>query len=84
MKKITSVREIVTAFGGTGKCAAFLKVVPSAVSNMLHANEIPRAYHLEILAELDENGHEIDLERVFGVRWQPKMLCKNSCDSACV
>lgn len=69
--RIKSVRELVDAFGGTGKLAAFLKVVPSSVSNMLAEDYIPRGYHLELYLEARERGWEIDLSKVFGLSRPP-------------
>ena len=62
---IKTVRQLVDAFGGTGQLAKFLKVVPSAVSNMLADDYIPRGYHLEIYLEAERRGFEIDKARVF-------------------
>lgn len=64
---IRTVRELVDAFGGTGKLAAFLEIVPSAVSNMLADDSIPRGYHLEIYLEAGRRGWEIDKARLFGI-----------------
>lgn len=64
---ICTVRELVTAFDGTGKLADFLKIVPSAVSNMLAQNDIPRGYHLEIYLECERRGLRLDTEALFGL-----------------
>lgn len=66
-QRISSIRELVGAFGGTGKLAEFLKVVPSAVSNWLAQKEIPRGYHLDIYLECERRGWKIDKEKVFGI-----------------
>jgi len=66
-QRISSIRELVGAFGGTGKLADFLKVVPSAVSNWLAQKEIPRGYHLDIYLECERRGWKIDKEKVFGI-----------------
>lgn len=64
---ISSVRDLVAAYGGTGKFAEFLHVVPSAVSNMLAQNEIPRGYHLEIYLDSERRGWKVDKAKVFGL-----------------
>lgn len=64
---ISSVRGLVEAFGGTGKFADFLHVVPSAVSNMLAQNEIPRGHHLDIYLECERRGLKIDKLALFGI-----------------
>ena len=65
--QIRTVRELVTAFGGTGKLASFLEIVPSAVSNMLADNYIPRSYHLDIYLEAKRRGMSLDTRSLFGV-----------------
>ena len=65
---IRTVRQLVDEFGGTGKMAAFLGIVPSAVSNMLADDDIPRGYHLELYLEAKRRGWAIDSYRLFGVR----------------
>ncbi len=64
---IRTVRELVDAFGGTGKLSAFLNVVPSAVSNMLADDYIPRGYHFEIYVEAKRRGWTLDTLNLFGV-----------------
>lgn len=64
---IRTVRELVTAFGGTGKLASFLGIVPSAVSNMLADDYIPRGYHLELYLEAERRGLKIDKRSLFGI-----------------
>ena len=65
--QIRTVREFVTAFGGTGKLASFLGIVPSAVSNMLADDYIPRGYHLELYLEAERRGMSIDKRSLFGI-----------------
>lgn len=64
---ISSVRDLVDAFGGTGKFAEFLNVVPSYVSNMLRDDELPRGYHLEVYLECQRRGLRIDKRALFGI-----------------
>lgn len=64
---IRTVRELVDAFGGTGKLSAFLNVVPSAVSNMLADDYIPRGYHFEIYVEAKRRDWTLDTQSLFGV-----------------
>lgn len=64
---IRTVRELVDAFGGTGKLAGFLHVVPSAVSNMLADDYIPRSYHFEIYVEAKRREYRLDTLNLFGV-----------------
>ena len=66
--KVTTVRAVVKALGGTGKAADFLEIVPSAVSNMLKYGEIPRSYHLRIKERLEAWGYEVDLDELEWVR----------------
>jgi hypothetical protein len=68
--RIQTVRQLVDAFGGTGKLAEFLKIVPSAVSNMLADDYIPRGYHLELYFEARRRGWQIDTQALFGVSEQ--------------
>ena len=68
---ITTVRELVEAFGGRTQFAKFLKVVPTAVSNMVTDNHIPRGYHLEIYLECQRLGLEIDRKRLFKMIERP-------------
>ncbi len=64
---IRTVRELVDAFGGRSKFAEFLKIVPTAVSNMMTDDYIPRGYHLEIYLGCEKRGYHIDRGRVFGM-----------------
>jgi hypothetical protein len=64
---ISTVRELVDAFGGTGRFAHFLNIVPSAVSNMLRDEEIPRGYHLEIYLECQRRRLSLDKYALFGL-----------------
>jgi hypothetical protein len=69
--RITSVKQLVNAFGGRSKFAEFLKVVPTAVSNMVSDEHIPRGYHLEIYLECEERGLAIDRAKLFGMVDRP-------------
>lgn len=64
---ITTIRELVDAFGGTGKFADFLNVVPSAVSNMLRDEYLPRGYHLEVYLECQRRSFKVDKRELFGI-----------------
>lgn len=68
---IRTVKQLVDAFGGRSKFAEFLKVVPTAVSNMVSDQHIPRGYHLEIYLEAEKRGLEIDKREVFGMGKPP-------------
>jgi hypothetical protein len=68
---IHTVRQLVDAFGGTGAFAEFLRVGPSAVSNMLAQDEIPRGHHLDIYLECERRGLKLDKEALFGIS-EPK------------
>ena len=67
MKPIETVKELVSAFGGRSDFAKFLKVVPTAVSNMVADRHIPRGYHLEIYLECKRRGIPLDLHSLFGI-----------------
>lgn len=64
---IETIPELVAAFGGTGKMAEFVGVVPSAVSNWIAENAIPRGYHLQLYLEVQARGMSVDLE-LFGMQ----------------
>lgn len=68
---ITTVRQLVEAFGGRTKFAKFLKVVPTAVSNMVTDDHIPRGYHLEIYLECQRLGFVIDRRQLFKMSERP-------------
>lgn len=46
-----TVTQLVDAFGGTGKLAEWLDVVPSTVSNWKEQNSIPTGWHLRLYLE---------------------------------
>jgi hypothetical protein len=71
---IKTVRDLVARFGGTGKFAEFLSVVPSAVSNMLSQNRIPPGYHLEIYLECERRDWSIDRVTLFGLEQDQRPL----------
>lgn len=66
-KPISTVRDLVKAYGGPGKFAEFLHVVPSYVSNMLRDEELPRGYHLEVYIDCKRRNLKIDTCALFGV-----------------
>lgn len=66
-KPISTLRDLVKAYGGTGKFAEFLHVVPSAVSNMLRDEELPRGYHLEVYLDCQRRNLRIDKHALFGI-----------------
>lgn len=66
-KPISTLRDLVNAYGGTGKFAEFLNVVPSAVSNYLRDDELPRGYHLEVYLDCQRRNLKIDTRALFGV-----------------
>lgn len=66
-QRISTLRDLVKAYGGTGKFAEFLHVVPSAVSNMLRDDELPRGYHLEVYLDCQRRNLKIDKRALFGV-----------------
>ena len=64
---ISTIRDLVDAFGGTGKFAEFLNVVPSYVSNMLRDEDLPRGYHLEVYLECQRRNLRVDKHALFGI-----------------
>lgn len=64
---ISSLRQLVDRFGGTGKFADFLHIVPSAVSNMLSQGRLPPGYHLEVYLECERQGWAVDQVAIFGL-----------------
>jgi hypothetical protein len=51
-----TVAQLVAAFGGTGKLAEWLDVVPSTVSNWKEQNSIPTGWHLRLYLECEKRG----------------------------
>lgn len=78
---ISTVRGVVDALGGTGATADFLNIVPSAVSNMLRDDHIPRGYHLQIFLELQRRGYHVDLS-LFGLRQMAAVEASDSIAAA--
>lgn len=50
-RRAETVAQLVAAFGGTGKLAEWLDVVPSTVSNWKEQNAIPTGWHLRLYLE---------------------------------
>ena len=71
MNTITTIPELVKAFGGTCRFAEFLEIVPGAVSNMLRDECIPRGYHLQVYLEAKKRGITLDLHAL-GMAGRPK------------
>lgn len=65
--EISSIRDLVKAFGGTGAMAEFLGVVPSAVSNMIAEDRLPRGYHLQVYLEADRRKMRLNKKAIFGL-----------------
>lgn len=65
-RTISTVPDLVAAFGGTKRLADFLGVVPSAVSNWIAEDYIPRGYHLQLYLEAPRRGIAIDVA-MFGL-----------------
>jgi len=63
---IRSVRELVDVLGGTFETAKLLQIVPSAVSNWLAQDYIPRGHHLELYLVAKQRGFRIDVT-IFGL-----------------
>jgi hypothetical protein len=72
MITITTVPALVKAFGGTGQLAEFLEVVPSAVSNWIKEDYVPRGYHLQIYLAAKDRGLKLDL-LTLGMADRPKL-----------
>ena len=68
---ISTVDELVDAFGGTGEFASWLDVGPSTVSNWKSFGHIPNGYHLKIFLEAYSRGLQLS-SNVFGFeKWPP-------------
>jgi hypothetical protein len=61
MNTIATIPDLVKAFGGTGRFADFLEVVPSAVSNWIKEDYVPRGYHLQIYLAARDRDLKLDL-----------------------
>lgn len=59
-RTITTVDQLVQAFGGTARMAEFLDVRMSTVSNWKAAEDIPPAWHLRLFLEAGQRGFDID------------------------
>lgn len=55
-RRAETVADLVAAFGGTGKLAEWLDVVPSTVSNWKEQNAIPTGWHLRLYLECERRG----------------------------
>lgn len=70
MRKITTIPDLVEAFGGPSKLAAWAFVRPSAVSNWIERGAIPAGLHMRLYREGQQRGLDID-DDVFGIRHFP-------------
>jgi len=70
---ISTVDQLVDAFGGTGRFADWCDVGPSTVSNWKALGYIPSGYHLRIYLEALSRGLQLS-PRLFGFEdWPPAM-----------
>lgn len=53
---VRTVEELVAAFGGTKAMAQWADVGPSAVSNWISLESVPRGYHLRLYLEIQRRG----------------------------
>jgi predicted transcriptional regulator len=67
---IETVKDLIEALGGTGKVASLLGIVPSAVSNWIAAEEIPRGHHLDIYLECQRRN--LPMREIMKVLGYPK------------
>jgi hypothetical protein len=58
-KRIDTVAELVTAFGGTFALARWADVVPSTVSNWKEQNHIPPGWHLRLYLECENRNLKV-------------------------
>ena len=66
---ITSVDQLVDAWGGTNKFAEWADVGPSAVSNWKAQGYVPEGYHLRLFLDARARGLEVG-PSLFGLkRW---------------
>ena len=70
MRKINTIPDLVEAWGGTCKLAAWAYVRPSAVSNWVIRGTIPANLHMRLHREGHERGLEID-DNIFKIRHFP-------------
>lgn len=70
MRKITTIPDLVEAFGGTSQLAAWAFVRPSAVSNWIERGSIPPGLHMRLYREGQQRGLDIE-DSVFGIRRFP-------------
>lgn len=70
---ISTVDDLVDAFGGTGEFAQWLDVGPSTVSNWRALGYVPNGYHLKVFLEAIERGHVL-APSVFGFKRWPNWL----------
>jgi predicted transcriptional regulator len=66
MKKLTTVDEVIEAFGGATAVANWFGLTQPAVSNWRMKNEIPPGWHLRLVRHAERIGIEID-DAVFGL-----------------
>ncbi len=70
---ISTVDQLVDAFGGTGRFADWCDVGPSTVSNWKALGYVPSGYHLRIYLEAMARGLELS-PRLFGFdEWPASM-----------
>lgn len=74
--QITTVTDLVSAFGGTGRFAEWLDVVPSTVSNWKAEDAIPSGYHLRLYLECRRRRIKVE-PSVFGLLEWPKVDAKS-------
>lgn len=70
---VSTVDDLVNAFGGTSKFAAWCDVGPSTVSNWKAFGSIPSGYHLRIYLEARTRGLDLS-PKLFGFREWPSAL----------
>lgn len=71
-RRLKTVKEVIAAFGGTSKAAAWAGHGPSAISNWLDREFIPPGWHYRMSQWAQQQGFEID-PRVFGEQDPPRV-----------
>jgi hypothetical protein len=69
-KRIDTVADLVTAFGGTFALARWADVVPSTVSNWKEQNHIPPGWHLRLYLECQQRKLNVS-PKLFGLADTP-------------
>lgn len=69
--KLTSIADVVKAFGGTSGMAEWAGIGASAVSNWIDRDQIPPGWHFRMYRDAQSRGYEID-PAVFDDRLRPR------------